>query len=568
MVKFKDGVTKESISKINKKNGTEVLSKGKYAKFTRIKVPIGKTISSMVKIYSQNKNVLYAEPNYLATAFTSYVPNDEYYSYQWNFKSSTAGIDMEPVWDTMQNRGNYPSYGTIVAIVDTGVAYKNKNKKFKGGSYEIASDLVGNTFIVDTSLKADIINNDSEPMDDNGHGTHVAGTIAQATNNDIDGDGVGEGVAGIAYKKVGIMPVKVLDQSGSGSYNAIAEGILFAANNGARVINLSLGGSFDSVTLRSAVQDAYAAGVTLICAAGNEYETGNTISYPAAYPECIGVGATTYAKVKAYYSNTGSYVEIAAPGGDTRYDLNNDNYVDGILQQTFGRNPSDWSYYFYQGTSMAAPHVSAIAALFLAENPSLLLESDPSVIPLKVKEALLFNAKQLEQLSYGRNNIYGWGLLDAPDTLAYNSTTTFPDLETSIDIVNGGGTDGFTLYRSESSYTIDVIISVLESSSSTHNTIVELFDTTEGVVIGSVVSNSDGGDYSFNWDVSNTSLGVHKLRARVSSLHDEINTVNNYSYVSVTIEESEAGTNPDPDPDVSSAKVGTITTSYKKTRKK
>jgi serine protease len=248
---------------------------------------------------------------------------------------------MEEAWDLADGAG------VIVAVIDTGVAHHPNS----------GQDDLANTSFVDGY---DFVNGDPDPTDDHGHGTHVTGTIAQSTNNS-------RGVAGVAYN-CSIMPIKVLNSAGSGTDAGVADGILFAANNGAQVINMSLGGSAPSTTLENAVAYAYNQGVTIICASGNDGLS--QVSYPAAYDDyCIAVGATTYNEGVAYYSNGGSSLDLTAPGGNNYQDLNGDGYADGVLQQTFSVDwfgGITWAYYFKQGTSMAAPHVSGVAALVIS----------------------------------------------------------------------------------------------------------------------------------------------------------------------------------------------------------
>jgi len=233
LVKFKYGTSDSVINKINTKHGTSVISSSRFADFKRLRIPPRKTVADMVEIYKRNPNVEYAEPNFIAHAFLS--PNDPYYRYQWHFPA----IGMEATWDLATG---HPSI--IVAVIDTGVAYEDHQEfvdnpglgKDYWITYQKAPDLAQTAFVTGY----DCVNNDVHPNDDNGHGTHVTGTIAQSTNNSI-------GV---------IMPIKVLNSSGSGTYADIAEGIYFAADNGANIINMSLGGSAGSITLEQALAHA------------------------------------------------------------------------------------------------------------------------------------------------------------------------------------------------------------------------------------------------------------------------------------------------------------------------
>ncbi len=349
--------------------------KGDVEPFRVMKVPEGK-VGEKIKEFKKRVDVIYAEPNYIAYALM--VPNDPYYGYQWHLDNPVyGGIQMEKAWDVSTGQG------VTVAVVDTGIR--------KG------TDLANTCFVAGY----DYANNDNDPIDDNGHGTHVAGTIAQSTDNAL-------GVAGVAFKSC-LMPVKVLNSVGSGTYAQVANGIYYAADNGAKVINLSLGGSASDNTLRDAVAYAYGKGVTVIAAAGNENST--SILYPAAYDDyVIAVGATQYDETKAPYSNYGSSLDLVAPGGNTSLDQNNDGYADGVLQQTFtktGRTIS-WAYYFFQGTSMAAPHVSGVAALVIANGVT---GQD------NVRTAL--ETKAEDKGITGWDETYGWGLVDAAAALTY-----------------------------------------------------------------------------------------------------------------------------------------------------
>jgi serine protease len=399
VVKFKNNVPAQTIDRLNSRHGATVLSTSRYAGFKRIKVPQGKTPQQLVQEYEKEQDVAYAELNYLAYAM--FIPNDSLFHYQWNFYNSVnGGIRANLAWDITAGAPT-----VIIAIVDTGIAYETYK------NYQIAPELSEVHFINGYNF----VRNNTHADDDDGHGTHVAGTLAQNTNN-------GEGTAGLAYN-CSIMPVKVLDKRGTGAYTTIADGIYFAVDHGAKVVNLSLGGDADAATLQDACAYAYNHGVTIVCAAGNEYQSGNAPSYPAAYDDyVIAVGAVRFDKTRAYYSNTGSYLDIAAPGGDLNVDQNGDGYNDGILQQTFGNNPTDWGYWFYEGTSMATPHVTAVAAILLSQGA-------PS--PDAVKQALQASAEDMG--APGWDPEYGWGVLDAFGALMY--------LRRTGDLTGDGRTD-------------------------------------------------------------------------------------------------------------------------------
>jgi serine protease len=404
IVKFKPWVSNRGIANINSIHGTSVKYTSPYAGFKVLHVPKGKSVPDMVEIFSKNKNVEYAELNYIASALM--VPNDPYYHLQWHFDNDgPGGINMEEAWESSSGAG------VIVAVLDTGVAYENYRDGTR--SYAQAPDLAGTTFV----LGRDFVNNDIHPNDDDGHGTHVTGTIAQTTNN-------GMGVAGIAYN-AHIMPVKVLDNSGSGYYSWIADGIYYAARNGAQVISMSLGGESSSPTLESALEYAHNEGVVIVAAAGNGGK--DDIIYPAAYDDyVIAVGATRYDETRAYYSSYSDniddptiqyYVDIAAPGGDVYIDQNGDGYGDGVLQQTLRpHSTTRFGYYFYQGTSMATPHISGVAALLISEGIA--------TTPDEVREAIQSTAE--DKGSDGWDPEYGWGIVDAHAALQWSATPNNP----------------------------------------------------------------------------------------------------------------------------------------------
>jgi len=303
-------------------------------------------------------------------------PNDPLYAKQWNLRS----IGMPAAWKLAD--GN----GVIVAVLDTGVAYEDYK------TFHLLPDLKGLTFVD----PYDFVGNTAHANDDHGHGSHVTGTIAQVTDNAI-------GVAGIA-RNVRIMPLKVLSGSGSGSIGGIADAIRFAADHGAKVINMSLGGAFPSAVLKKAVAYAHGKGVTVVCAAGNE--SRGRVGYPAAYPGSIAVSATQSDDAITFYSNYGKDIDIAAPGGNTRSSDGGRNNPDGgILQNTIEiGNPAKDGYFAYMGTSMASPHVAGVAALVVGEGVT-----DPDMVEKVLKDS----ARKPDKQTYSAEK-YGAGILDAP----------------------------------------------------------------------------------------------------------------------------------------------------------
>ena len=330
---------------------------------------------------SLGKYIEYIEPNYIyradAITFDSDdgIPNDPMYGKQWNLRS----INVESAWNKTQGDG------ITVAIIDTGVSR--------------VPDLQQTKFVPGY----DFVNDRTLATDDSGHGTHIAGTIAQSTNNNY-------GVAGIAYE-ASIMPLKVLSASGGGTVADIAESIKFAADNGADIINMSLGGGGESQIMKEAIDYAHNKGLVIIAAVGNANQ--NSANYPARYPHVIGVSATDAAGEKAPYSNFGAGVDISAPGGST----SDKNEAGGILQETI--NPENGKSVFasFQGTSMASPHVAGVAALVKASGIQ-----DPEEITNILK-------KSARAVKEDPLNHFGVGQLDAAAavTLAIKGQITFRD---------------------------------------------------------------------------------------------------------------------------------------------
>lgn len=279
-----------------------------------------------------------AEENFEMTLLG--VPNDPLYQFQWNFHQ----VNAEQAWRTSTGKD------VVVAVIDTGVAVQDDPQR----NIKAMKDLAGTAVV----KGYDFVDKDPFPWDGHGHGTHVAGTIAQTTGNKY-------GVAGLAYNAK-IMPLRVLNSQGFGQVADIADSIRFAADNGAQVINMSLGGPLPSLVMKKAIDYAHAKGVTIVAAAGNGGRRAP--SYPAAYNHVIAVAATQYDETTTFYSQWGKYVDIAAPGGNTRVDQNGDNRPDGIMQETIKDGQTDQhDFLLYMGTSMASPHVAAGAAMVIAQ---------------------------------------------------------------------------------------------------------------------------------------------------------------------------------------------------------
>ncbi|OAJ73416.1 peptidase S8 [Brevibacillus sp. SKDU10] len=321
--------------------------------FKKAMIIKSRTLSTeqLMRYFAEHPDSVYAEPNYLL--LPNKQPNDTYYKrYQWNLNQ----LGMEQSWEITEG-----SSQVIVAVVDTGVDLTHP--EFKG-------KLVNGY---------NVLNGSKRPQDDNGHGTHVAGIIAARTNNQ-------DGIAGISWKSK-IMPIKAIGADGSGSAIDIAQGIEWAVDHGASIINLSVGNYVSSAALKAACTYADQNDVVLVAATGND--ASEQPSYPAAFPEVIGVSAVDQDENLAEFSNYGKTVSVVAPGVDI---------------------PSTYIYKDYaalSGTSMACPHVAAVASLIRSVNPSL---SNKQVRQILEKTATDLGAP-------GRDSLYGYGYINVKKAL-------------------------------------------------------------------------------------------------------------------------------------------------------
>lgn len=371
-----------------------------------VAVPHGQSLRGELKRLRARPGVAWAVPDYVAHTAGAVIPDDEglartpggWQQLQWNFDGA-YGVDAPEAWSNLIADGAPGGSGVVVAVLDTGVAYANR------GRFRISPDFSRWQFV----KGYDFIDHDPYPNDRNGHGTFVAGVIAEETNNLI-------GVTGLAYG-ARIMPVRVLDTQGEGEASTIAEGVRFAVNHGAQVINLSLEflpdvTAGDIPELIEALRYAHRHNVLVVAAAGNEGHS--TIAYPARAPDVVSVGATTEHGCLAAYSNDGAGLTLVAPGGGPDASLPGDPNCNpevagrDIYQETFtGSSLTQFGLPGgYEGTSMATPHVAATAALVIA---SKVLGAHPT--PAQITARLRATARKLG--GGGDEHLYGAGLVDA-----------------------------------------------------------------------------------------------------------------------------------------------------------
>ncbi len=431
IVKFRSGTGASALNSAMRAVGGSTMQRPSYADFELLQIPSDADPEAIAEQLRAQPDVEYAQPRYRNGPMLR--PNDPLYDRQWNFPA----IDMERAWDIQPGAGSQ----ITVAVLDSGVAFQTRTLRYEnstvpcrltpGGAIYPPPGIVDVPFAVAPELgdakfvaPRDFIWEDNLPFDLDGHGTHVSGTIGQLTNNNL-------GAAGMAYN-VRIMPVKVLDDAWDclfdsptfGTDDTVARGIRYAVDNGANVINMSIGRSSGgpATVVEGAIRYAVTRGVFVAVAAGNTADEGNAPSRTAEAAPSIGgmmaVAAVGRAIERAYYSTTNSYVEIAAPGGDQRRDGNSG----GILQQTLDQDllhtyefgplrltpprADVFAYYFWQGTSMATPHVSALAAMLMQQGIR-----DPAAVEAAIKQF----ARDLGPVGPDRD--YGSGLIQPRATL-------------------------------------------------------------------------------------------------------------------------------------------------------
>ncbi len=432
LIQAKPGVTRKAVDNLLHPHGAVTAGEIENIRVRRIKVPED-ALEQVKKALSNNPNIQFVEENFIAEA--GYVPNDERYPSQWHLPMIAAPDG----WDYTTGSQSVP-----IAIIDSGVDPTHP-------------DLAGNLI-----AGYNFLGNNTDTQDIQGHGTAVAGSAAAMTDNIT-------GVAGVAWNSP-IMPLVVVNTDGSATYYDIAQAINYAADQGVRIMNISLGGSSSSSTLQNAVNYAWNKGAVIIAAASN-YST-DTPYYPAACANVVAASATTSSDTFASFSNYGTWVDISAPGAS-------------ILTTSRGGGYGSWS-----GTSFSSPITAGVAALILSANPSL--------TNAQVVDILTQNADDLG--STGFDKYFGYGRVNAFQSILA-ALAAVPDEDTidpSVEITSPQ--DGTSVNGS-----LTVSVSTVDEGG---------VDRVELYVDGTLLSSDTASPYTFAWDTYAYANSDHELMAK------------------------------------------------------
>jgi serine protease len=442
IVKFKESASATArvtaMSRARTTGAASTTTRPSYGNFDIMSIDAMEDAEAVADALRQSADVEYAQAAY--RVYPQFVPNDRFYARQWNLPL----INLERAWDIQPAAGS----AMTIAVLDTGIAYTDATVAVRASAftdedgvvYPALGDLTLR-FVAATELGSasrfvdphDFIWNDSAPIDLDGHGTHVSGTLGQLTNNALSGTGDVSnqgGTAGVAFNAK-LMPVKVLagpwdiifGSPNLGTDDVVAQGIRYATDHGAQVINMSLGRTGPAApVIEDAIRYAVSHGTFIAIAAGNAYQDGNPTEILAEIASrvagAVSVAAVDRNKQHAWYSSTGRWVELAAPGGS--FDGNNPE--GGVLQQTLDLDlverfllpPSQYSaprfdalaYYYFIGTSQATPHVSGLAAMLMQQGIT-----SPAVVEAALERFAI------DLGDPGRDATFGFGLVDARTTL-------------------------------------------------------------------------------------------------------------------------------------------------------
>lgn len=506
LVKFRAGTDVAQQKQVNQALGVSVIGEIKALDVKVMKVPAGK-VAEKVQALRNNPVIEFAEPDYIATAYITEI-DDPSQTLQWGL----AKIEAYEAWDFSTGDLGYVSKTPIkIAILDTGVDQNHE---------DLSEKIIASVNFTDSATSDDLY----------GHGTHCAGIAAAVTDN-------AKGVAGVGFESQ-ILNGKVLDDSGSGAYSWIANGITWATDSGANVISLSLGGMFGSSLLLNAVNYAWAHGVVVVAAAGND---GRSIrNYPAYYTNCIAVAASDAADAKASFSNYGSWVDVGAPGVGIYSTIPNHtntistDYLKGQL-----------NYGYLNGTSMATPFVAGLAGLvwatsYGADNAAVRSRIESTADPVGtlwsqygIKRINAYDAVESDQTGPALSAIIAepdsssavisWTTNEPADstvnfglTTAYGSTSSTPALVTAHSVSLTGLNTGTTYHYQVVS--VDAAGNASASADYTFTTTAASGDLTPPVISSiSVQTTKDTATVSWTTDDPTKSLLVYGLNTSYST---------------------------------------------------